>query len=78
MAMLRIGLFFGDLLFVNKTIERAETLVESGGDWDRRNRLKAYKGLHLLTIRSYSLAAPLFSTVCLPSQATNFAAILRW
>lgn len=57
--MLRIGLFFGDLLFVNKTIERAETLVESGGDWDRRNRLKAYKGLHLLTIRSYSLAAPL-------------------
>src|ERR1700712_1491102 len=59
MAMLRIGLFFGDLLFVNKTIERAETLVESGGDWDRRNRLKAYKGLHLLTIRSYSLAAPL-------------------
>lgn len=34
-------------------------LVESGGDWDRRNRLKAYKGLHLLTIRSYNLAAPL-------------------
>ncbi|KAJ6188502.1 hypothetical protein N7519_003410 [Penicillium mononematosum] len=65
MAMLRIGLFFGDLLFVNKTIERAETLVESGGDWDRRNRLKAYKGLHLLTIRSYSLAAPSFSTVLL-------------
>ncbi|KAJ5316853.1 hypothetical protein PENANT_c016G04301 [Penicillium antarcticum] len=59
LAMLRIGLFFGDLLFVNKTIERAETLVESGGDWDRRNRLKAYKGLHLLTIRSYALAAPL-------------------
>ena len=35
------------------------TLVESGGDWDRRNRLKAYQGLHLLTIRSYNLAAPL-------------------
>ncbi|KAJ5105632.1 hypothetical protein NUU61_002979 [Penicillium alfredii] len=59
LAMIRIGLFFGDLVFVKKTIERAETLVESGGDWDRRNRLKAYKGLHLLTIRSYSLAAPL-------------------
>jgi 26S proteasome regulatory subunit N7 len=57
--MIRIGLFFGDRLFVKKTIERAETLVESGGDWDRRNRLKAYKGLHLLTIRSYSIAAPL-------------------
>lgn len=57
--MIRIGLFFGDRLFVKKTIERAETLVESGGDWDRRNRLKAYKGMHLLTIRSYSVAAPL-------------------
>ncbi|KAJ5387812.1 hypothetical protein N7509_010353 [Penicillium cosmopolitanum] len=59
LAMIRIGLFFGDRVFVKKTIERAETLVESGGDWDRRNRLKAYKGMHLLTIRSYSLAAPL-------------------
>ncbi|KAJ5093881.1 hypothetical protein N7456_009742 [Penicillium angulare] len=59
LAMIRIGLFFGDAIFVKKTIERAETLVESGGDWDRRNRLKAYKGLHLLTVRSYSLAAPL-------------------
>lgn len=38
---------------------RANTLVESGGDWDRRNRLKAYQGLHLLTVRNHSLAAPL-------------------
>ncbi|KAJ5136567.1 hypothetical protein N7448_005121 [Penicillium atrosanguineum] len=59
LAMIRIGLFFGDRLFVKKTIERAETLVDSGGDWDRRNRLKAYKGMHLLTTRSYSIAAPL-------------------
>ena len=57
--MIRIGMFFGDSLFVKKYIERANTLTESGGDWDRRNRLKAYKGLHLLTIRSYNLAAPL-------------------
>ena len=57
--MIRIGLFFGDAVFVKKTIERAETLVESGGDWDRRNRLKAYKGMHLLTVRAYSVAAPL-------------------
>lgn len=59
LAMIRIGLFFGDALSVKKNIERANTLIESGGDWDRRNRLKAYKGLHLLTIRSYNEAAPL-------------------
>lgn len=57
--MVRVGLFFGDRIYVKEIIERAGTLVESGGDWDRRNRLKAYKGLHLLTIRSYNLAAPL-------------------
>ena len=59
LAIIRIGLFFNDKLFVKKQVERANILVESGGDWDRRNRLKAYKGLHLLTVRSYNLAAPL-------------------
>lgn len=54
-----MGIFYGDRILVKKHVERAKTLVESGGDWDRRNRLKAYTGLHLLTIRSYSLAAPL-------------------
>jgi 26S proteasome regulatory subunit N7 len=54
-----MGLFYGDKLLVKKHVERAKTLVDSGGDWDRRNRLKAYEGLHLLTVRSYNLAAPL-------------------
>jgi 26S proteasome regulatory subunit N7 len=58
LAIIRVGLFFGDKIFVKKQVDRANMLVESGGDWDRRNRLKAYKGLHLLTIRSYGLAAP--------------------
>lgn len=44
---------------MKKHVERAKTLVETGGDWDRRNRLKAYEGLYLLTVRSYNLAAPL-------------------
>jgi 26S proteasome regulatory subunit N7 len=57
--MVRLGLFFGDKILVKKTVDRASALVESGGDWDRRNRLKSYQGLHLLTVRSYSLAAPL-------------------
>ena len=59
LSIIRIGLFFGDKLLTKKSIERATTLVESGGDWDRRNRLKAYQGLHLLTIRLHSQAAPL-------------------
>jgi 26S proteasome regulatory subunit N7 len=59
LAIIRMGLFYGDKQLVKKHVERAKTLVEGGGDWDRRNRLKAYEGLYLLTVRSYSLAAPL-------------------
>jgi 26S proteasome regulatory subunit N7 len=59
LAIIRIGLFFGDKLLVKKSVERATIHVEQGGDWDRRNRLKAYTGLHLLTVRSYAQAAPL-------------------
>lgn len=54
-----MALFYGDKPLVQKHVDRAKALVESGGDWDRRNRLKAYEGLHLLTVRSYAAAAPL-------------------
>ncbi|KAK4166505.1 26S proteasome subunit RPN7-domain-containing protein [Cladorrhinum sp. PSN259] len=59
LAIIRMGLFYGDKQLVKKHVTRAKTLVESGGDWDRRNRLKAYEGLYLLTVRSYNLGAPL-------------------
>ncbi|KAH6629002.1 26S proteasome subunit RPN7-domain-containing protein [Boeremia exigua] len=59
LAIIRLALFFGDKVLAKKSIERASALVESGGDWDRRNRLKAYTGLHLLTVRSHAQAAPL-------------------
>lgn len=59
LAMIRINLFYGDRVAAKKNIDRAMSLVDSGGDWDRRNRLKAYQGLYLLTIRAYNLAAPL-------------------
>ena len=59
LAIIRMGIFYGDKPLVKKHVERAKALVESGGDWDRRNRLKAYEGLYLLTVRSYNLAAPL-------------------
>lgn len=59
LAIIRMGIFYGDKILVRKQVDRAKSLVESGGDWDRRNRLKAYQGLYLLTVRSYNLAAPL-------------------
>jgi 26S proteasome regulatory subunit N7 len=38
-------------------------LIDSGGDWDRRNRLKAYQGIYLLSIRSFAPAADLLLDV---------------
>ena len=32
-------------------------MVEKGGDWDRRNRLKVYNGLYLLSIRQFKRGA---------------------
>ncbi|KAI4858478.1 PCI-domain-containing protein [Aureobasidium sp. EXF-8846] len=59
LAIIRIAMFFDDKALVKKSVDRCAALVESGGDWDRRNRLKAYQGLHLITIRAHAAAAPL-------------------
>jgi len=50
---IRIGLFFGDHKFITENMTKAEEMIEKGGDWDRRNRLKVYRGLHLLSIRQF-------------------------
>lgn len=35
------------------------SLIEKGGDWDRRNRLKVYEGLYRSSIRDFAGAANL-------------------
>lgn len=35
------------------------SLIEKGGDWDRRNRLKVYSALKFLSIRKFKEAASL-------------------
>lgn len=37
-----------------------QSLIEEGGDWDRRNRLKVYQGLYCVAIRDFKQAAELF------------------
>lgn len=54
------GLFFNDHTLTKAQIAKAEDLIEQGGDWDRRNRLKVYKGLYALSIRDFATAAKLF------------------
>ena len=60
LTKVRIGLFFGDTDVVTTSIAEAKKLVEEGGDWERRNRLKVYEGLHLLSIRDFKAGGQLF------------------
>lgn len=42
--LIRIGLFYMDHDLISKNIEKAKQLIENGGDWHRRNRLRVYQG----------------------------------
>ncbi|KAH9832858.1 PCI-domain-containing protein [Rhodofomes roseus] len=53
LTLVRIGFFFGDFDMILSELAQAEELIEQGGDWDRRNRFKVYRGLHLLSIRQF-------------------------
>ncbi|KAI9328320.1 26S proteasome subunit RPN7-domain-containing protein [Zopfochytrium polystomum] len=52
-ALIRIGLFFADSDLINRNIEKARSLINEGGDWDRRNRLKVYDGINKLSNRDF-------------------------
>ena len=36
------------------------SLIEEGGDWDRRNRLKTYEALYAMSVRDFKKAATFF------------------
>lgn len=57
---IRIGLFFMDHEIISSNIEKAREMLEEGGDWDRRNRLKVYEGLYAMSIRDFKKCATLF------------------
>ncbi|KIJ91565.1 hypothetical protein K443DRAFT_14295 [Laccaria amethystina LaAM-08-1] len=56
LTIARICFFFGDHALITQHLQKAEGLIDQGGDWDRRNRLKVYQGL---TICSFKRAATL-------------------
>ena len=57
---IRIGLFWMDHALVKANLDKATTLMEEGGDWDRRNRLKVYEGLYAMAVRDFERAAKLY------------------
>jgi len=49
-----------DHTIIARNIDKAKTLIEEGGDWDRRNRLRVYQGFYCLAIRDFKQAASFF------------------
>ncbi|KAM0787498.1 hypothetical protein ACM66B_003570 [Microbotryomycetes sp. NB124-2] len=71
LTMIRIGFFHGDHDVISSNIEKTQKLVDEGGDWDRRNRLKAYEGLHLLSVRNFKRGGELLLDVLSTFTATE-------
>jgi len=57
--LMRIGMFWGDIPMVESHVKVCQEVVDKGGDWERRNRLKVYEATYLLSIRSFKKAAML-------------------
>jgi 26S proteasome regulatory subunit N7 len=59
-SLLRLDMSRGDWAAVKAGLARATALCASGGDWERKNKLKVYDGLFLLATRQFKPAAERF------------------
>ena len=59
LALIRLGLVFGDNVLLASQVERAKLLVEAGGDWERRNLLAVYEAAFLIIVRRFKDASAL-------------------
>jgi len=71
LTCVRIGFFFDDKELVKTNIDRAKVELAKGGDWERRNKLKVYEGIYLMTQRDWKGAALLFLNVMPTFTATE-------
>jgi len=55
-----LGFFWADYEYIEQCLEEGEKLMEKGGDWERRNRLKVYRGLYAMMSRDFKTASENF------------------
>ncbi|WFD20337.1 proteasome regulatory particle subunit [Malassezia caprae] len=68
---IRLGLFYGDTDLTESSMTKAATLIEEGGDWDRRNRLTAYRGVYCASIRHFGESSKLLKEALSTFTATE-------
>ena len=58
-SILRLGLFYLDFDLLAKNLQKQKNLLNEGGDWERKNRLKVYEAVTLMATRNFKQAAEL-------------------
>eukprot|EP00920_Eleutheroschizon_duboscqi_P028340 GHVT01069123.1.p1 GENE.GHVT01069123.1~~GHVT01069123.1.p1 ORF type:complete len:419 (+),score=85.08 GHVT01069123.1:241-1497(+) len=71
LTLVRLGLFHNDAELVKTSIVRAKEVLEKGGDWERRNKLKVYEAVHLMRCRSFKSAVELLVSATATYTATE-------
>jgi 26S proteasome regulatory subunit N7 len=59
LEMARVASFWGDWKVMRETLDKASKAIAKGGDWDRRNRLKAYQAISHILVRDMESASKL-------------------
>lgn len=59
---MRLALAMNDTALLKNCITKAKELLDLGGDWERRNRLKVYEALYLTVNREFKQAAEMLLT----------------
>ncbi|KAJ2509608.1 proteasome regulatory particle subunit [Coemansia sp. RSA 2049] len=57
---LRLALFYSNAKMIQTEVDKAHELIDKGGDWDRRNRLKAIECVWSCSQRQFKKASDLF------------------
>jgi 26S proteasome regulatory subunit N7 len=71
LARIRVCFFHDDLDLANEYIGKAEVELAKGAEWERRNKLKVYKGLYLMLRREFKQAATMFLEAVATFTATE-------
>jgi len=45
---------------IKENIDECYKLLEKGGDWERKNKLKVYEGIYCLIVRDFEAASKFF------------------
>lgn len=61
--LVSIYLIKEEVELIKENIDECHKLLEKGGDWQRKNKLKVYEGIYNLIIRDFQAASALFVDV---------------